>query len=56
MSVELTTRYLPFVDELFTTESKKELITNTTMDGAVQLREIGADTVLSMIWTPLRSF
>ncbi len=40
MSVELTTRYLPFVDELFTTESKKELITNKdfTFDGAHSVR------------------
>lgn len=40
MSVELVTKYLPYVDELFTTESKKELITNKdfTFDGAHSVR------------------
>lgn len=28
MAIELVTKYLPYVDEIFTTESKKELITN----------------------------
>lgn len=36
MSVELVTKYLPYVDELFTKESKKELLTNQdfAFDGA----------------------
>ena len=40
MAIELVTRYLPFVDEVFTTESKKELITNKdfTFDGAHSVR------------------
>ncbi len=28
MAIELVTKYLPYVDEQFTTESKKELLTN----------------------------
>lgn len=28
MAIDLVTKYLPYVDELFTTESKKELLTN----------------------------
>lgn len=40
MAIELVTKYLPFVDELFTTESKKELATNKdfTFDGAHSVR------------------
>lgn len=36
MSIELVTKYLPYVDEIFTQESKKELLTNQdfTFDGA----------------------
>lgn len=36
MSIDLTTKYLPYVDEIFTQESKKELLTNQdfTFDGA----------------------
>lgn len=29
MSIDLTTKYQPYVDEVFTTESKKSLVTNT---------------------------
>ena len=34
-TINLATKYLPYVDEIFTTESKKSLITNTdfTFDG-----------------------
>ena len=28
MAIDLVTQYLPYVDELFTTESKKSLLTN----------------------------
>ena len=28
MAISLVTQYLPYVDELFTTESKKSLLTN----------------------------
>ena len=28
MAIDLVTRYLPYVDEIFTTESKKALLTN----------------------------
>lgn len=32
MAIELVTRYLPYVDEIFTTESKKSLLTNQDFD------------------------
>jgi hypothetical protein len=32
MAIELVTKYLPYVDELFTTESKKSLLTNQDFD------------------------
>lgn len=32
MSIELATKYLPYVDEIFTTESKKSLLTNNDFD------------------------
>lgn len=32
MAIELVTKYLPYVDELFTQESKKELLTNKDFD------------------------
>lgn len=32
MAIELVTRYLPYVDEIFTTESKKSLLTNNDFD------------------------
>lgn len=40
MAIELVTKYLPFVDELFTTESKNSLFTNRdfTFDGAHSVR------------------
>lgn len=45
MAIELITKYLPYVDELFTTESKKELLTNQafTWDGAhtVKVYKVG---------------
>lgn len=36
MSIDLTTKFLPYVDEVFTTESKKSILTNQefTWDGA----------------------
>ena len=36
MSIELVTKFLPYVDEMFTAESKKSLLTNQdfTWDGA----------------------
>lgn len=45
MAIELATQYLPYVDEIFTTESKKELLTNQafTWDGAhtVKVYKVG---------------
>lgn len=40
MAIELVTKYLPYVDELFSTESKKELISNEDFkwDGAVTVK------------------
>lgn len=32
MAIELTTKYLPYVDEIFTTESRKSLLTNQDFD------------------------
>ena len=32
MSINLTTKFLPYVDEMFTTESKKSMITNQDFD------------------------
>jgi len=32
MAIELATQYLPFVDEMFTTESKKSMLTNNDFD------------------------
>ncbi len=32
MAIQLATKYLPYVDELFTTESKKSLVTNNNFD------------------------
>lgn len=44
MAIELTTKFLPYVDELFTTESKTALLTNHdfTFDGAhtVKIRKV----------------
>lgn len=45
MAIELVTKYLPYVDEIFTTESKKSLLTNQdfSWDGAatVKIYKIG---------------
>lgn len=45
MAIELITKYLPYVDELFATESKKELLTNQAFnwDGAhtVKVYKVG---------------
>ena len=45
MAIELVTKYLPYVDEIFTTESKKSLLTNKdfSWDGAatVKIYKIG---------------
>lgn len=40
MPIELATQYLPYVDEIFTTESKKSLLTNQdfTWDGAKNVK------------------
>lgn len=40
MAIELVTKYLPYVDELFSTESKKEIISNEDFkwDGAVTVK------------------
>ena len=32
MAINLVTQFLPYVDELFSTESKKSLITNNDLD------------------------
>ena len=32
MAIELVTKYLPYVDEMFSTESKKALLTNQNFD------------------------
>ena len=32
MAISLVTQFLPYVDELFTTESKKSLLTNNDFD------------------------
>ncbi len=32
MAINLVTKFIPYVDEVFTTESKKELVTNTDFD------------------------
>ena len=38
MAIELVTKYLPYVDELFTTESKKSLLTNNDLTGQEHTR------------------
>lgn len=47
MAIELVTKYLPYVDELFTTESKKSLLTNTdySWDGAHAIKVYKVATV-----------
>lgn len=49
MSIELTTRFLPYVDELFTSESKSALLTNKdfTFDGAhtVKIRKVSTSAM-----------
>lgn len=49
MAIELTTRFLPYVDELFTTESKSALLTNRdfTFDGAhtVKIRKVSTSAM-----------
>ena len=32
MAIDLATQFLPYVDEMFTTESKKSLLTNNDFD------------------------
>lgn len=32
MAIQLTTKFLPYVDEIFTTESKKSVLTNNDFD------------------------
>ena len=43
MSIELVEKFLPYVDEQFSTESKKAMVTNQDFDweGAHSVREIG---------------
>lgn len=49
MAIELATKYLPYVDELFTTESKSALLTNKdfTFDGAhaVKIRKVSTSAM-----------
>ena len=42
MAIDLVTKFQPYVDEKFTTESKKTLLTNTDFEwtGATQLKYI----------------
>lgn len=46
-TIDLVTKYLPYVDEIFTTESKKSLITNNdfTFDGAKTVKVYKISTV-----------
>mgnify|MGYP004550152627 CR=1 FL=1 len=45
MAIELATKYLPYVDEIFTRESKKSILTNNDFDfvgaGTVKIYKIG---------------
>lgn len=45
MAIELATKYLPYVDEIFTRESKKSILTNSDFDfvgaGTVKIYKIG---------------
>ena len=49
MAIELVTKYLPYVDEIFATESKKSLLTNQefTWDGAstVKVYKVGTSSM-----------
>lgn len=49
MAIELVTKYLPYVDELFAAESKKSLLTNTDFDwtgaNSIKVYEIGTSAM-----------
>ena len=51
MAIELVTKYLPYVDELFSSESKKSLLTNNDFDwtGAhtIKVYKIGISATVS---------
>ena len=51
MAIELVTKYLPYVDELFAAESKKSLLTNNDFDwtGAhtIKVYKIGTSAIRS---------
>ena len=38
MAIDLAVDYAPYVDELFTQESKKDLLTNQDLPGQVHIR------------------
>lgn len=60
MAIDLTTVFLPYVDELFTTESKKELLTNKdfTWTGAhtVKVYKIGTSAMNDYNRNPVDGF
>ena len=43
MAINLVTQFLPYVDELFTTESKKSLLTNNDFDWRSEERRVGKE-------------
>ena len=49
MAIELVTKYLPYVDELFAAESKKSLLTNTDFDwtgaNSIKVYKIGTSAM-----------
>ena len=49
MSIELVTRYTPYVDEIFSTESKKSLLTNQDLDWtgapAIKVYKVGTGSM-----------
>lgn len=49
MAIELATKFLPYVDEMFTTESKKSLLTNQDFDwtgaASVKVYKISTSTM-----------
>ncbi|MGN1134200.1 MAG: hypothetical protein ACI4RN_07085 [Oscillospiraceae bacterium] len=57
MSINLTTKFLPYVDEMFTTESKKDLITNKDFNwtGAhtVKVYKVSTSSMNDYIRNPL---
>ena len=59
MAISLVTQFLPYVDELFTTESKKSLLTNQDFSwtGAhtVKVYKIGTSE-MTVYWEPVRNY